>query len=295
MLQSRFITYLKIEKRRSGHTIRSYASDIAAFSAYATTQYGITDLTEITHEILRSWMVTLLDSGMKITSVKRKISALRSLYKYGIKIGLTDKNPTESIYTPVQPKRLPVFYQVDEMLLFFGQPESPGDFTEVRNRLVMELLYATGMRCAELTALKDTAVHFERREIKVTGKRNKERIIPVSDRIISHIKQYQKLRNEHIVPLNNKGFLIVSSKGNAAYPKMIYRIVHTLLSQVTTRDKRSPHKIRHTFATHMLNAGADLNTIKELLGHSSLEATQVYTHNSIDQLKSIYKQAHPKA
>lgn len=295
VLQNRFYSYLKNEKRRSEHTLKSYQSDINGFFYYQYHTYEITSPEEVTSQMIRSWIVYMVENDLQVATIKRKVAAIRSLYKYGVKTELLQTNPVETIQAPANGKRLPVYYQETEMDKLLNETTFPEGFEGARDRLVLEMLYATGMRNEELTKLKDVDVDFSREEVKVTGKRNKQRIIPVSRRLLKNVKAYTELRNSSFISLNNQGVLIVSNKGIAAYPKLIYRIVHNYLSEVTTMEKRSPHKLRHTFATHMLNAGADLNTIKELLGHASLDATQIYTHNSIDQLKSIYKQAHPGA
>lgn len=294
-LQYRFYSYLKNEKRRSEHTLKSYQSDINGFFIYIFNTYEITSPKDVSSQMIRSWIVDMVDSELQVATIKRKLAAIRSLYKYGVKTDFVEKNPTETIHAPANGKRLPVYYQETDMDNLLNETVFPEGFIGARDRLVLEMLYATGMRNEELTKLNDADVDFSRMEIKVTGKRNKQRIIPVSSRLLKNVKEYTELRNSSFTTLNNHGVLIVSNNGNAAYPKLIYRIVHKYLSEVTTMEQRSPHKLRHTFATHMLNAGADLNTIKELLGHASLDATQIYTHNSIDQLKSIYKQAHPGA
>jgi len=294
-LQERFYSYLQFEKRRSSHTLRSYQSDISSFCAYINKVYDINDLSRVSSAMVRSWIVDLVESDQSVATIRRKLASLRSLYKYGIKVAEVSMNPVETIQAPKQGKRLPVYYQVNEMDQLFNEIPFEDSFEGIRDRLVLEILYSTGMRNDELVKLKDSDVDDKQKFVKVTGKRNKQRIIPVSERLLKNVKVYKEIRNKTFSGINNMETLVVSNNGNNAYPKLIYRIVHKYLSEVTTMNKRSPHKLRHTFATHMLNAGADLNTIKELLGHSSLDATQVYTHNSIDQLKSIYKQAHPGA
>ncbi len=294
-LQDRFYSYLKYEKRRSDHTLKSYQSDISAFLNYIRINYEVTNPDDISSQMIRSWVVEMVDSDLAVTTINRKLSVIRTLYIYGVRIGYVTHNPAETIRGPNGGERLPVYYQVSEMDDLFDAGRFVDGFEGLRDRLVLELLYATGMRNEELTSLKESDVDFSRMEVKVTGKRNKQRVIPVSARLLKNVKDYTEQRNESFNTLNNNDILIVSNNGHAAYPKLIYRIVHKYLTEITTMEKRSPHKLRHTFATHMLNAGADLNTIKELLGHSSLGATQIYTHNSIDQLKNIYKQAHPGA
>ena len=295
ILRDRYISYLINEKRCAVHTINAYSCDLDQFQSYLTIQYELDALEDATPDIIRSWVVSMVEASISSISIKRKLSTLHSLYKYGVRFGLIDFDPSEDISAPKAKSQLPVFYQKEEMSTLLDSVTFPKGFEGVRDKIVLEILYATGMRSAELVGLRDADISEMRKEIKVTGKRNKQRIIPVSDRLLKMLKYYKEIRNQQLGELNNSGILIVSNKGNDAYPKLIYRIVNKYMNIVTTQKHKSPHKLRHTFATHMLNAGADLNTIKELLGHASLDATQIYTHNSIDQLKNIYKQAHPKA
>ena len=294
MLLKSFITYLTHEKRYSQHTITSYQIDLDQFEAYILAEFEFSFL-EIKHAQLRSYMVYLMETGNSETTINRKISALRSFYKFLLKEGKIDQNPTVLIKAPKIPKRLPVFVDAQKMdHLLDSEHYFDASFPSVRDHLVIELLFGTGMRLAELLQLKDTDIDIYSATIKVLGKRNKERIIPINKQLINQLNTYieqKKLQNFD----NNLLILIVTNTGAAAYPKLIYRIVTSYLNHVSTHEKKSPHVLRHSYATSLLNAGADLNAIKELLGHSSLAATQVYTHNSIERLKTIYKQAHPKA
>ncbi|PID95257.1 MAG: integrase [Bacteroidetes bacterium] len=296
-LPDQYISYLKYEKRRSEHTLRSYGSDLGAFFAYLREVYGVVMPEEVSSGMVRSWVVAMVERDLSETTIKRRLAAIRSFYKYGIKRGVLRENPAAFVQTPPAGQRLPIYYHEAEMETLFETIAFPEGFEGVRDRLVLELLYATGMRNEELVRLRDEDIDFFRKEIKVTGKRDKQRMIPVSARMLNSVKAYTKLRNDTFTIMRGEesGRLIVSNRGAAAYPKLIYRIVYHYMAKVTTMEKKSPHKLRHTFATHMLNAGADLNTIKELLGHASLDATQIYTHNSIEQLKKVYKQAHPGA
>jgi len=244
--------------------------------------------------MLRSWIVTLVDQEMVPKSINRKIACLRSFYHFLQKKELITKDPTLKIRALKVKKSLPVFVEEDNMVKLLDQIEFEDSFDGVRNKLVLELLYATGIRLSELIGLKSTDVNIFQKTIKVLGKGNKERIIPIHDTFITLTKEYiAKKKNEAFS--NNNEFFVVTNNGEQLYPMFIYRLVRMYLDQVTTVDKRSPHVLRHTFATHLLNKGADLNAIKDLLGHSSLAATQVYTHNSIDKLKAIFDQAHPKS
>lgn len=294
MLLNSFITYLTHERRYSTHTVLSYQTDINQFEVFINETFGFS-FSEISHIHLRSYMVSLMEQKQSERTINRKISALRSFYKFLFREGKLDQNPTVLIKAPKVPKRLPVFIEDHKMdHLLDSENYFDDSFASVRDHLVIELLFGSGMRLAELLALKETDVNIYEGTIKVLGKRNKERIIPVNKPLINQVNSYieqKKLQNFN----NNLLNLIVTNKGDAAYPKLIYRIVTTYLNHISTHEKKSPHVLRHSYATSLLNAGADLNAIKELLGHANLAATQIYTHNSIERLKTIYKQAHPKA
>ncbi|MGM9477508.1 tyrosine-type recombinase/integrase [Pedobacter sp. GSP4] len=294
MLLKSFITYLTHEKRYSQHTITSYQTDLDQFEEYIHTAFDL-DFLGVKHTHLRSYMVELMEKETAENTINRKISALRSFYKFLLREGKAEQNPTVLIKAPKIPKRLPVFVDAQKMdHLLDSEQYFDASFASMRDHLVIELLFGTGMRLTELLQLKDTDVDGYSATIKVLGKRNKERIIPINKQLINQVNNYielKKLQNFN----NNLLNLIVTNTGTAAYPKLIYRIVTSYLNHISTHDKKSPHVLRHSYATSLLNAGADLNAIKELLGHASLAATQVYTHNSIERLKTIYKQAHPKA
>ncbi|TDG36788.1 integrase [Pedobacter changchengzhani] len=294
MLINSFLTYLAHEKRYSPLTVKSYRTDLLQFQAYAKSAFEL-DFLEIKHTHIRSFVVALMDDGINESTIGRKISTLRSFYKFLVREGKTNINPASLIKTPKVAKRLPVFIESQKIDQLLDQSEYFGDeFSSIRDHLVIELLFGSGMRLAELIQLNDADINLYEGSIKVLGKRNKERIIPVNKQLINQIHDYielKKLQNFN----NNFTTLIVTNVGSVAYPKLIYRIVTNYLKFISTHDKRSPHVLRHSYATSLLNAGADLNAIKELLGHASLAATQVYTHNSIERLKTIYKQAHPKA
>ncbi|MEJ7560111.1 MAG: tyrosine-type recombinase/integrase [Pedobacter sp.] len=295
MAIEQFLTYLQHEKRYSRHTVQSYGTDLLQFKDFAWLKFE-TELKDVNHQMAREFIVYLLDEvGVSESSVGRKLSTLRSYYKYCMRSGVITGNPVAQVKAPKVPERLPVFVddqKLDELLdsdVFFND-----SFPSVRDKMVIELLFGAGIRLAELLGLKDTDIDFYEESIKVLGKRNKERIIPITKGLVNQLKEYLALKS--LQNFNNKtSVLFVTDKGADAYPKMIYRVVQKYLSFISTQDKKSPHVLRHSYATSLLNRGADLNAIKELLGHASLAATQVYTHNSVERLKSIYKQAHPKA
>ena len=293
MFIEQFIGYLQFEKRFSPHTVTAYRKDLTQFTDFLNTD-GLNVLA-ISHQEVRSWMLTLMEQGSEAKTVSRKLSVLRSFYKFLQREELIRISPMVHVKAPRIPKRLPVVMDEQKMdSLLDSENVFEDNFAGKRNRMILELLYGTGMRLSELVNLTDQDVNLYEQYIKVLGKRNKERIIPVGIPLIKLIKDY--MREKLSQNFDNKGgSLIVTNEGNNAYPQFIYRIVKLSLSQISTQTKRSPHILRHSFATALLNKGADLNAIKELLGHSSLAATQVYTHNSVEKLKSIYKQAHPKA
>jgi len=287
-----FILYLQAEKRYADHTLRAYKNDLEQFHAFCQqNDYGGMDLHFRT---IRSWVVYLMDAGYSPRSVHRKLTSLQSYCRYLIRIGELDANPMDKVLRPKLSKRVPSFVEEDRMDRLLDTYDFGDDFEGIRNRLMLDLLYQTGIRRSELIGLTIGSLDLEGKSIKVTGKRNKERIIPLGDEITGRISQYLQVRNQ-VVTDDREGSLFITGKGKPVYDKLVYRVVNHYLAMVTTLEKRSPHVLRHTFATHMLNHGADLNTIKELLGHANLSATQVYTHNTFKKLKSIYNQAHPRA
>lgn len=293
MFIERFIRYLQFEKRFSPNTVIAYKKDLDQFSAYIISVEPV--LLNVVHHHVRAWIVSLMDQGIEARTINRKISSLRSFYKFLQREDLIGNSPMIHVRAPRIPKRLPVVITEQKMdILLDSQEVFSNDFQGIRDRLIVELLYGTGMRLSELVNLSDDDINIYEQQIKVLGKRNKERIIPINNSIAKLIADYrlQKLSQNFD---NKSSALIVTNEGKSAYPKFIYRTVNLVLSLISTHDKKSPHILRHSFATSLLNRGADLNAIKELLGHSSLAATQVYTHNSVEKLKSIYKQAHPKA
>lgn len=293
MPENSFVDYLKYEKRYSNHTVVAYRSDLQQFLTYTRQQYETDDPKELDHVHIRSWIVTLIEQGMSSHSVNRKISCLKAFFKYLKRTGELSSNPMVKVVAPKAGKRLPVFVEEKNMEALFSPDMFTDDFEGRRDALIIELFYNTGIRLSELVNLKSSNVDLAQNQIKVLGKRNKERIIPISPALGEIMNGYLALKKEQQITNPNDCF-IVKSDGVKLYEKLVYRIVKRYLSLVTTLKKKSPHVLRHTFATHMLNKGADLAAIKELLGHSSLAATQLYTHNSIAQLKDVHKKAHPK-
>jgi integrase/recombinase XerC len=236
-----------------------------------------------------------MENKISARSVNRKITTLKSYFRFLVKEGLIQENPMSRVIAPKTSQRLPVFVEQDSMKILFEEVDFGEGYPAERDRLIMELFYATGMRLSELINLKDIDLDLFKNILKVTGKRNKQRIIPFTNNLAGKLRHYHEIKKQEFPGEGQESLLFLTNKGEKLYPKMVYRMVHRYLNQVTTISKRSPHIIRHTFATHMLNNGADLNAIKEILGHANLAATQVYTHNTIEKLKSIYKQAHPRA
>ena len=286
-----FIDHLRKEKRYSQHTLSSYHKDISQFRDYIIETFGAINASEVSHFYIRSWMVQLMDKGISARSISRKLSALRTYFKYLMRQGIVSIDPTLKIDPPKTSKRLPVYLERAQTDRLFELTDMAVGFQGARDRAIMEILYGTGMRKAELIALKDSDVDMARRQIKVLGKGNKERLIPISEGLVATIKDYTELRNEQFTTDR----LLVTDKGAPLYPKLVYNIVRKFLNLVTTLEKKSPHVLRHTFATHLSNNGAELNAVKDLLGHSSLASTQVYTHNNIEKLKEVFKRSHPKA
>jgi len=289
-----FIDHLKFEKRYSAHTIRSYKDDLEAFAVFVRDEFAGLALKAISPAVVRSWLAALKDEGLSSRSINRKISTLRSFYKYQISNGGVEQSPMGAILSPKMSKRLPVYIERKDMAILFDEVLFPDDWEGWTDRLLLVILYYTGMRLSELIGLKESQVDGGNRSIKVLGKGNKERVIPVNEVLIEAIREYSdKKRVELAAP--DTEVLLVGRKGKKLYPKYVYRAVRAYLAEVTTIEQKSPHVLRHTFATHLMNAGAELNSVKELLGHASLAATQVYTHNTIEKLKDVYNKAHPKA
>ena len=287
-----FLKYLRYEKRYSEHTLTAYEKDLEQFTNFLQETFEIDDLTEVKHPHLRSWIVELMEAGIAPGSINRKIATLKSYYKFLLAREFVTTNPTGRLKPLKVEKRLPSFVRENEMVVLLDQIEFSEDFFGLRDRVILEMLYATGIRLSELIGLKDLDINEYQNSIKVLGKRNKERLIPTTDFLVKLLRNYQQQRNKQF---GKTEFLLVTDNGDKLYPMMVYRTVKKYLEQVTTISKKSPHVLRHTFATHLLNKGAELNAVKDLLGHTSLAATQVYTHNSMEKLKSVFDQAHPKA
>jgi len=293
-----FIDYLKYQKRYSAHTIRSYHDDLVQFFDYLELHFGKVLLGEISHNYIRSWLASMKEKSITSKTINRKISTLKSFFKHLVKTGMLEQTPMSKVITPKISKRLPDFIKVEDAYKLIGSLKNTENWRSLNTKMLITLFYNTGMRLSELINLKEGQIDFGKRQIKVLGKGNKERIIPVSSEIIKTIKEYIQHKKKEFERKEEKSpdILLVTEKGKKMYPKYPYLVVKSFLgNELKTLDKKSPHVLRHSFATHLSNNGADLNAIKELLGHSSLAATQVYTHNTIEKLKDVYKKAHPKA
>ena len=289
-----FIDYLKFEKRYSPHTIISYKTDLKSFFEYLDSRFGKIALKAIDHNFIRSWLAEQKEKGTTAKSLNRKISTLRSFFKYQIRTGEIESSPVTKVIAPKISKRLPVFIKEDEIKRLADTLEtSAEDWKTLNARMLVALFYNTGIRLTELINLKQSQIDFSKSQIKILGKGNKERIIPVSRETITILREYLSLRKKQFS--DSEDSLLITEKGKKMYPKYAYLLVKKSLAEISTLDKKSPHVLRHSFATHLMNNGADLNAVKELLGHSSLAATQVYTHTTIEKLKEVYKKAHPKA
>lgn len=286
-----FFDYLQYEKKYSAHTLVSYKNDLGQFFAFINPEKEPLSPSEVNYQQVRRWVAELLKKKIAARSVNRKLSSLKSFFKFLQKQQVIDTNPMSKISGPKTPKRLPVFVDEHQMEALFTGVEFDEGFKGQRDKLIMDLFYQTGIRRSELTHLKEADTDLFSSTIKVLGKRNKERIIPISLDLKRNLESYLRVKKE--LNLQNP-MLLVSEKGNTLTEQAVYTIVKKYLSQITTIQKKSPHVLRHTFATHLLNNGADINAVKDLLGHANLSATQVYTHNTIEKLKKSYKQAHPR-
>ncbi|MCZ2472978.1 tyrosine-type recombinase/integrase [Aquirufa ecclesiirivi] len=284
-----FLEHLSVERRCSPHTIISYATDLKQFSLFLEEQHQSLPLTEVSSSQIRLWLVHLSDNSLENRSINRKLASLRTFYKFLLQKGRIQENPLLHIRTIKTRKKLPQFLRESEMAEIPSIDETNQDFGTIRDQLILYLLYGTGMRLAELISLQKSHINLSQATLRVLGKRNKERIIPIPAFLLQLIQRYLTL-----CPFESL-YLIVDNKGKQVYPMMVQRLIKKQLGEISTLEKLSPHVLRHTYATHLLNNGADLNAIKELLGHANLAATQVYTHNSMEKIKEIYAQAHPKA
>lgn len=291
MLTEKFFRYLQFEKRFSPHTIAAYKKDLQQFAEFLEKQYEEKDLKAATHFYIRSWIVSLMDGKLQARSVNRKISALRSFYRFLVREGILQTSPMKKIVAPKTPAKLPHFIHQELMPDIFDSRFFEDSFEGRQEKLILEMLYSTGMRRSELANLKEDDIDFGQGVIRVLGKRNKERLIPMIPSLAGSLADFLKEKNR----VHHCRHLLTGKNSEPLRPQQIYAIVKKHLSWAGAPGRKSPHVLRHTFATHLLNNGADINAIKEMLGHASLAATQVYTHNTIEQLKNIYKQAHPKA
>ena len=296
MFIEKFLQYIKYEKAYSSHTFISYRTDMEQFAAFVEQQKGRFDPPDITANDIRSWILSIMDEGVGARSVNRKLTTLRTFFKYMMREGVLTIDPTAKVKPPKMEKRLPVFLREEQAGSLFDDFNSvfPDSFEGKRDRLLLELLYNLGVRESELINMKDCDFDFDRNTVRVTGKRNKQRYVPFGDRLKKDILDYVNDRNTEFGQLEDR-WLLVRKNGEQLYPVLVWRIVGKYISSVSTLSKRSPHVLRHTFATAMLNNGADIDAVKELLGHANLAATQVYTHTTFDRLRKIYKQAHPRA
>lgn len=290
-----FLKYLEFEKRYSSHTLKSYQNDLNQFVEFCRLQSGNFEIEKVNHKLVRSWLVVLVEGGLTSRSINRKISSLKSFFTYLVANGMVESNPMLKVLSPKSEKKLPSFIEKENINRLLDLWEMSDTFKGWRDFMVIEIFYFTGIRLSELINLRVSDVNLTDLTIKVLGKRNKERLVPFTNGLRKDILKYLELRKKETGDYDHGDFLLVTESGKKLYPVIVYRIVKSYLQLVTQAEKRSPHVLRHTFATHMLNNGADLNAIKELLGHSNLSATQIYTHNTFEKLKKVYKQAHPRA
>lgn len=288
-----FVDYLSLEKNYSKHTVEAYQKDIESFSIFCKKEYDESGIDFISYPIIRSWIVTLSSNGVTNRTINRKISSLKAYYKFLQKTGVINGSPLVKHKALKTGKKIEVPFSEEEMTMVLGQIPFSNDFEGKRDRLIIELLYTTGIRRAELVNIKLVDIDYHEQNLRVLGKRNKERVVPLLKSIFSLLDEYISLRSE-LLSIEDSSFLLLTSAGGKIYETLVYRTINKYLSLVSPKVKKSPHILRHTFATHLLNRGADLNAVKELLGHTSLASTQVYTHNSIAKLKDVHSKAHPR-
>ena len=286
-----FFDYLEIEKKYSSNTIEAYRNDLNVFSRFLSDEFDVNNINNTNYSYVRSWIVDLVNKGISNRSINRKITSLNSYFKFILKIGLINENPLTNHKALKTQKKIQLPFSENEMLSVLDLDNFEDNFTGARDRLIIDLFYTTGIRRIELIQLIISDVNINNKHIKVLGKRNKERIIPLIDSTINILNKYLVYREEL---KSDETFLFITKKGKQVYEKLIYRIINKYFDTISTKVKKSPHIIRHSFATHLLNNGADLNCVKDLLGHSSLAATQVYTNRSIDEIKKVFAKSHPR-
>ncbi|MCF6168909.1 tyrosine-type recombinase/integrase [Lutibacter sp.] len=287
-----FLSYLALEKKYSKHTTIAYLNDLNSFQRYCNKMYDGQSVVAVNYAQIRSWIVSLVESNLSNRSINRKVSSLKSFYKFLQKTKEIEINPLAKHKALKIPKQVQVPFSEKEIINALNLIAENNDFESLRNKLIIELFYATGMRRSELINLKLTDIDFVNETVKVLGKRNKERFIPLIKSVRKSLIKYLEIRGEIDT---NSSYLFITKKGKIIYDTLVYRIINNYFSSVSSKVKKSPHIIRHSFATHLLNEGADLNSVKELLGHSSLASTQVYTHSSLGKLKEVYNKTHPRS
>lgn len=288
---SHFITYLDCEKKYSPYTLTAYRKDLSSFEEFCESEFEIEEVSGVSYPVIRSWVVKLVEDGISNRSINRKISSLRSYFNFLLKSKQIEDHPLRKHKALKVEKRINVPFsekEINEVLDFFDQADG---FEQIRDKLIIELLYTTGMRRAELIGLKNTSIDLSQSIVKVLGKRNKERQLPLLLSVVGTVEKYKLLRKDIVSETDS---FLITKKGDDIYPTLVYRIINEYFSKVSVKVKKSPHIVRHSFATHLLSEGADLNSVKELLGHSSLASTQVYTHSNLKDLKIMYNQAHPR-
>lgn len=289
-----FTDYLLLEKNYSKLTVNAYKNDVEDFSKFIISEYETTIINKVNYSQIRSWIVTLVEKGLSNRSINRKVSALNTYYKFLLKVGDIETNPLVKHKALKTSKKIQVPFSEKEIATVLDDLYFENDFEGIRNKLIIELFYSTGIRRIELVELKLVSINFDNKTLKVLGKRNKERIVPLLESVLQTLKSYLETR-EALESISDKNYLFLTKKGVKIYETLVYRIINDYFSKASSKVKKSPHILRHSFATHMLNQGANLNAVKELLGHSSLAATQVYTHNSISELKKVHVNTHPRS
>ena len=292
-MTEKFLQYIQYEKNYSSCTVLSYRKDLEQFTQFVAERGLTDDIAHATTEHIRLWLMTMRDAKCKATTINRRLSTLRSFYKFLLRQNAIEVDPTARIVAAKTPKKIPTFFSEKDLDNLLDMSENVTTFEACRNETIIETFYQTGMRLAELISLKDSDIDFDRNTIRIFGKRRKERIVPFGEDLREKLKNYIALRDREVE--RTTPYLYILQSGKQMYAKAVYRIVTEAMGQVSTQEKRSPHVLRHTFATAMLNHGADINAVKELLGHANLAATQIYTHTTFEELKKIYKQAHPRA